>query len=204
MTEKKKGIMGGTFNPVHYGHLLMAETALLQFDLDGVIFIPTGLQWMKKGDPDLLGGDVRLYMTSLATRDNPYFSVSDIEIKREGNTYTCETLEELTKKEPDTKWYYIVGADTLINMPKWRNPGRVFELASILCAVRGDTGRAALADTAKDLEEAYGADISFMDMPRIEISSTDIRNRIKNNGAVRYMLPESVREYINRERLYRK
>ena len=203
MAEKRKtGIMGGSFNPIHNGHLLMAQTALEAYGLDEVCFIPTGLQWMKKDDPDLLGPEIRLEMTRLAIADNPAFSVSRIEIDREGPTYTCETLAQLHEDEPDTEWYFIIGADTLANMVKWKNPEGVFSGAVILCATRDHTDREELSGLMKALSEKYRADIRFLDMPRMDVSSTDIRKRVKEGRNIRYLVPEAVRGYIEEKKLY--
>ena len=199
----KTGIMGGTFNPIHFGHLLMAQAALDEYALDRILFIPTGLQWMKKDDPDLTDGMIRYEMTEAAIKDNPAFKVSDIEIKRPGNTYTYETMEELNRVMPDNEWYYIVGADTLLKMPNWRQPQKVFDCAVILCALRGDADMQSLAEFAGRLKTEFKADIRFLKMPRIEISSTDIRNRVRDGRSLRYMLPENVREYILQKNLYR-
>ena len=229
--HKKTGIMGGTFNPIHYGHLLMAERAMEEFALDEVCFIPTGLQWMKKGDPDLLPSDVRYEMTRMAIKDREGFSLSRIEIDRKGNTYTYETMQALRKQQPDTRFYYILGADTLAKMDQWVHPELVFDSTVILCAVRtgdfpalqksasstdnGSSGdkNSISAKEAMDLgrlqaimdmlKDKYGADIRLLSMPRMDISSTDIRSRVKTDKSIRYLLPETVREYILDHRLYR-
>ncbi|MCR4692209.1 MAG: nicotinate-nucleotide adenylyltransferase [Lachnospiraceae bacterium] len=200
--SKKVGIMGGSFNPIHTGHLFMAQRAMEDFCLDEVVFIPTGLQWMKKDDPDVLEGSIRLALTKEAVSDNPKFSVSDIEILRQGPTYTCETFAQLHESEPETEWFYIVGADTLANMEKWKNPELVFSGAVILCAVRSGTEKEALLDLIGRLSEKFTADIRFLDLPRMDISSTDIRRRIKEGKSIRYMVPEKVRERIEKEGYY--
>ncbi|MBO4337388.1 MAG: nicotinate-nucleotide adenylyltransferase [Lachnospiraceae bacterium] len=198
----KIGIMGGTFNPIHYGHLLMAQASFEEFGLDKMIFIPTGLQWMKKDDPDLVSGQIRYEMTRLAIEDDPAFELSDIEIKRPGNTYTCETIAGLKELMPDNEWYYVTGADTLFNMPKWKDPEKVFDSVILICALRGDVKKDELLEFAGELKDRYGADIRFLDMPLIGLSSTDIRSRIRDKRSVRYMLPEKVRQYINEKGLY--
>ena len=147
----KTGIMGGTFNPIHYGHLLMAQAALDEFDLNKILFITTGLQWMKKDNPDLIDGRIRYEMTRLAIAGNPFFEVSDIEIKRPGNTYTFETMRELNFLMPDNEWYYIVGADTFLKMPNWREPEKVFKSSVILCALRGESELHSLSEFADDI-----------------------------------------------------
>ncbi|MBR4759887.1 MAG: nicotinate-nucleotide adenylyltransferase, partial [Lachnospiraceae bacterium] len=117
--KNKIGIMGGTFNPIHNGHITMAKSALDQYELDEVIFMPAGLQWMKKDSPDWMDAEMRYEMTALAVADKPHFRASRMEIDRPGNTYTYETLEILHKEQPEADYYYIIGTDTLANMPKW-------------------------------------------------------------------------------------
>ena len=219
--HRKVGIMGGTFNPIHYGHLLMAERAFEDFALDEVCFIPTGLQWMKKGSPDLIAGDVRYEMTAMAIEGRGGFGISRMEIDRQGNTYTYETMQDLKKQQPDTEFYYILGADTLAKMDQWMHPEIVFDSAVILCAVREgefllpDQSSVALHEKASDnedagglqqiilhLKEKYQADIRLLSMPRMDISSTAIRNRIKEGKSVRYLLPDAVIDYIRQNQLY--
>ncbi len=200
--KQKIGIMGGTFNPIHNGHLLMAEYAASEYGLSEVVFIPTGIQWMKRNNPDQLPSDIRFEMTKLAIADNPLFSISDIEIKREGNTYTYETLQELTEAREDAQWFYIIGADSLMNMEKWVHPEKIFALAVILCAVRGEQDTKALKEIADGLKERYNADIRLLTMPRIDLSSTDIRKRVAEQKSIRYMVPNEIDEYINHRGLY--
>ena len=202
MSGENIGIMGGTFNPIHNGHLLMAQEALEQYALDGVVFIPTGLQWMKKDNPDLLDREHRFQMTALATYDNPAFSVSRMEIDREGNTYTYETLEELHEKLAGCNFFYIVGADSLASMVKWKRAERIFELATILCAVRDQTSKEELSGIMNALSEKFSADIRFLDMPRMDISSTQLRNLVREGRSIRYMVPDKVRTYIQEHRLW--
>ena len=200
--KKKIGIMGGTFNPIHNGHLLMAQWAAEEYALDEVCFIPTGIQWMKRNNPDQLPSDIRYEMTKLAISNNPRFCVSDIEIKREGNTYTYETLEALHREQPDAVWFYIIGADSLMNMENWVHPERIFALSVILCAVRGEQDRKALCVVADRLKERYDADIRLLTMPRIDLSSTEIRKRVGSNKSIRYMVPDEIAAFIKQNGLY--
>ena len=117
----KIGILGGTFNPIHNGHLLLAEQARCFYGLDQVLFIPSGCSYMKRQE-EILPGEIRFQMVQLAIADNPYFCVSDMEIVREGNSYTCETITRLHAQYPEDELYYIVGADTLFQMEFWKNP----------------------------------------------------------------------------------
>lgn len=198
---KKAGIMGGTFNPIHLGHLLLAENARESYQLDEIIFIPSGHSYMK-ADNEVADRWRRYEMTKLAVEDNSSFLVSAIEVNREGNSYTYETLLELEKAEPDTEFYLIVGADSLFSMEQWRKPEAIFSSCIILAAIRGDKSRDNLQEQAEYLTDKYQARIKLLEMQQISISSTDIRKRIKEQHSVRYMLPDKVGAYIKEHHLY--
>ena len=134
---KRTGIMGGTFNPIHMGHLIIAEKAREQFNLDEVLFLPSGVPYMKDCR-EVLPGKIRMEMTALAIQGNPFFAVSAMEVEREGRTYTYETLEKLREQNPDTEYYFILGADSLWKIETWRKPERIFAACHILAAVRDD------------------------------------------------------------------
>ena len=137
--KKKIGIMGGTFNPIHYGHLILAERARESFSLDYVIFIPSGLSYMKD---DVLDSNIRYQMTALAIKDNPNFKISAIETNRIGNSYTYETLEELSLLEKEgSTFYFIIGEDSLFNIEQWKFPERIFQLAEIIVAKRMESSQ---------------------------------------------------------------
>ena len=131
----KIGILGGTFNPIHNGHLLLAEQARCFYGLDQVLFIPSGCSYMKRQE-EILPGEIRFQMVQLAIADNPYFCVSDMEIVREGNSYTCETITRLHAQYPEDELYYIVGADTLFQMEFWKNPEQIFTQCITAASVR--------------------------------------------------------------------
>ena len=198
---KKIGIMGGTFNPIHIGHLLLAENAKDNFALDEILFIPSGCSYMKKTS-EVADRQTRYEMTRLAIADNPSFSISDIEVKREGNTYTYETLLQLKEQQPETEFYFIVGADSLFSMETWKKPEIIFENCILLAAVRDDKKRKDLEAQILYLKEKFHARIHPISMQEISISSTDIRNRIKEQRSVRYMVPEQVVSYIKEHQLY--
>ena len=128
----KIGILGGTFNPIHNGHLLLAEQARCFYGLDQVLFIPSGCSYMKRQE-EILPGEIRFQMVQLAIADNPYFCASDMEIVREGNSYTCETITRLHAQYPEDELYYIVGADTLFQMEFWKNPEQIFTQCITAC-----------------------------------------------------------------------
>lgn len=198
---KKIGIMGGTFNPIHMGHLLMAQYAKEYADLDAVIFIPAGCPYMKAGS-EILDGQARLQMVQLAIQGEDAFWASDIEIKRSGNTYTYETLQELSKIFPHAELYFVVGADSLFSLENWVYPEKILENCILIAAARNGSGMDVLENKRRDLVEHFGGEILLMDFPAIDISSTLIRKRVKNRNSVRYMTPDKVIEYIETNELY--
>ena len=198
---KKIGIMGGSFNPIHMGHLLMAQYAKEYADLDAVIFIPAGCPYMKNRE-ELIEGQVRLQMVKLAIEGSKAFFASDIEIKRSGNTYTYETLQELLQIFPHAEFYFIVGADSLFSLDHWVYPEKILMNCTLIAAARNGSGVDALENKRRELIERFGGEILLMDFPAVDISSTLIRERIKDGKSVRYMMPDSLADYIKTNRLY--
>ncbi len=198
---KKIGFLGGTFNPIHTGHLLIAEAAREYLKLEKVIFMPSGCSYMKT-DMDIPEAVIRLEMIRLAVADNPFFTVSDMEILRSGNTYTYETIEQLKAENPDTEIVFIVGADTLFTMEKWKMPERIFKEAIIAAAVRDDKSPTEMQRQIDYLTDKYHGDIRLLPIKNVEISSTDIRTLTKSGKSIRYMLPDAVREYISENEIY--
>ena len=198
---KKIGILGGTFNPIHTGHLRLAEYARDEFGLDEVWLMPTGCSYLKDADA-IVSAEHRLRMSQLAVTNYPRMKVSDIEIVRQGNTYTYETLESMQEQYPDTELYFIQGADCLFTIEKWRHPERIFAACTILAAVRNATSMEAMEAQRNHLEQKWGAKVHLLNMPEIQISSTEIRNRLKQDKSVQGMLPEEVISYIKEKGLY--
>ena len=196
------GILGGTFNPIHSGHLILAETARDQFDLEQIWLIPSGCSYMKDSSM-ILPGNIRMKMVSLAIEGNPYFNVSDVELLREGNTYTHETLTQLHQMYPDTCFYFIVGADTLFHMDKWKCPEKILSQAVILAAIRDGADMEMLEKQAAYLKEKFGGDIRFLHSLQIGISSTLIRENCRTYRSNRYLVPESVRTFLEENGYYR-
>lgn len=172
---KRIGIMGGTFNPIHNGHLLLARKAQEQISLDKVLFMPSGNSYMKR---NVLETRKRVDMVTLAIRNDPDFELSMIEARKSGNTYTCETLKFLTASNPENQYYFIIGADILFQIEQWRNPKQIFQMAVLACAVRDDYEMEAIRKKGNFLT-ASGADIIYLNMPKLDISSTDIRPKSK-------------------------
>ena len=200
---KKVGILGGTFNPVHMAHLIIAEIAREEAGLDDILFIPSGCSYLKDAS-DILPAKDRIHMTGLAIEDNSHFALSTIEIDRGGNSYTCDTLLELKHRYPDQEYYLIVGADNLFTMEEWKDPEVIFGNAKILAAVRGSKKRADMEEKIAELKEKYHADITLLHVSHVDISSSLIREKIAQGLSIRYMLPEKVREYIIKNHFYEK
>ena len=156
-----------------------------------------------KREIEVLDRRGRFEMTRLAIEDNPAFSISDIEVKREGNTYTCDTLSQLKKQEPETEFYFIVGADSLFSMETWRKPECIFRDCIVLAAVRDDKDSDKLQEQILYLQKKFGARIGQISFREIDISSTDIRMRLANGQSIRYMVPDKVISYIETHHLYK-
>jgi nicotinate-nucleotide adenylyltransferase len=198
----RRGILGGTFDPVHNGHLILAQEVLWRLGLDGVWFMPTGLPWMKKGE-GLSAAQHRRAMVELAIEGNPDFHLSTLELDRPGDTYTVDTLEELrTGDMADGELLFIMGVDTLNTMYRWKNPSRILELARIVVALRPGHGNIDLTELLKIDPHAWER-IMTVRMPLIEISGTELRRRVGAGEPVRYLVPDAVAEYINEHDLYR-
>lgn len=194
------GILGGTFNPIHNGHLRLGEAAIKEYKLDKVLYIPTGYSYLKD-QTDMTSGEIRLDMCKLAVKENPYFEVSDIEIRRSGPTYTYETLEELKNIYPDSELFFITGTDTLVNITTWKKPERILKLATLLVACR-DVEAGELNRLIKHRKLELGGDIELLNMPNVKISSSEIRRKASAGEDIADMVPEAVLEYIKDNKLY--
>jgi nicotinate-nucleotide adenylyltransferase len=195
------GILGGTFNPPHLGHLVCAQEAYIQLRLARVMLVPARIPPHKAVD-DEPGASHRLEMCRLAIHgDEERFEVSDLEIRREGPSYTVDTLEELHSSNPDNDLFLILGGDIAAGLPGWHEPERVLSLATIAVAERPGTPHDAIAEALRSIPG--GEHGRFFDMPEIGISSTMLRERARTGESTRYLLPDAVRDYIDRHRLYR-
>ncbi len=199
---KKIGILGGTFNPVHMGHLFMAEYARETVGLDMVFFIPTGMSYMKN-TKEILSKDFRREMLELSIQDNDYFVFSDIELNREGNTYTYETLALLQEKYPQAQFYFLTGADCLFSIERWYQPQKIFDNCILVAANRNHVDKTSMELKKAELEEKFNARIILIDFPSMDISSTQIRKNLKEEKSIRYMVPDAVFQYIHNNQLYK-
>ena len=200
--KNRIGILGGTFNPIHNGHLTLALSAYEQYNLNEV-WIMVSPAPPHKANSDILDIDRRIDMIKLAICDySDRLKFSDYELKRDGYVYTAVTLTLLKEEYPDNEFYFIMGGDSLNDIEKWYMPQIIMEKAVILAAIRNDMDKAAIMNKSSYLESKFGADIRPLNTESIPISSTAIRENIKNNISVRDMLPAKVEEYIKNNRLY--
>ncbi|MBN8881971.1 MAG: nicotinate-nucleotide adenylyltransferase [Salana multivorans] len=185
--------MGGTFDPIHHGHLVAASEAAAEFGLDEVVFVPTGLQPFK-ADRRVAPAEHRYLMTVIATASNPSFTVSRVDIDRPGTTYTIDTLRDLHEERPDEDLYFITGADALSQILEWKNSGELFQLAHFIGVTR--------PGHVLDGHGLPPEGVSLLEVPAMAISSTDCRRRVADGHPVWYLVPDGVVQYIHKHRLY--
>ena len=198
----KIGLMGGTFDPIHNGHIALAKQALTEFRLDRILFIPNYCPWMKSGRRIADAND-RIDMVRAAIQDEPRFDLSYIEINAGGNSYTSNTVLQLKKEHPEDTYFFILGADSLFTIEQWVHPEIIFQCVTILAAVRDDCDLEALKAQKEHLTDKYHGDIRLMHMQRIEISSTYIRDHFYTSENTGKMLPARVCQIIKERQLYR-
>ncbi|MCF6096618.1 nicotinate-nucleotide adenylyltransferase [Thermovorax subterraneus] len=200
---KRIGIMGGTFDPIHFGHLVTAEEARINFELDKVIFVPTGNPPHKK-DYEVTDSEHRYLMTALATNNNPFFEVSRIEIDRKGYSYTVDTLNQMVEiYGSDTSLFFISGADAVLDILTWKNIKEVLDICTFIAATRPGYPINKLKDKLEEIKKLYGKDVYLLEVTAIAISSTEIRKRVKEGRSIKYLVPEGVEKYILKNGLYR-
>jgi len=199
---KKYGIMGGTFDPIHYGHLVIANEVLSLFELDKIIFIPTGTPPHKvvKG---LTSSYHRYMMTQFATMTNPDFDVSDIETTKSTVSYTIDTIRKLISGNEEDQFYFITGTDAVLELPAWKNTSEILSMCTFIAVNRPGYVVEGLDKKIKAITDKYGGEIFITKAPQLHISSTDIRNRIAEKKPVKYLLPETVEQYILKNGLYK-
>lgn len=193
---RRVGVMGGTFDPVHHGHLVAASEVQAWFDLDEVVFVPTGDPW-QKADRAVSPAEHRYLMTVVATASNPRFRVSRVDIDRHGPTYTIDTLRDLRAEMPDAELFFITGADALADIFTWRDASELFELAQFVGCTRPgyEMDPATLAAIPSDR-------VTMVEIPALAISSTDCRRRTERGEPVWYLVPDGVVQYIAKHHLY--
>ncbi|MEI3844919.1 MULTISPECIES: nicotinate-nucleotide adenylyltransferase [unclassified Microbacterium] len=186
------GVMGGTFDPIHHGHLVAASEVAQWFDLDEVVFVPTGEPWHKA---DVSPSEHRYLMTVIATASNPRFTVSRVDIDREGTTYTIDTLRDLKAQRPDAELFFITGADAIAQILSWRDHDELWDLAHFVAVSR--------PGHVLNTDGLPSDDVSQLEIPALAISSTDCRDRVQRGHPVWYLVPDGVVQYIAKHHLYR-
>ncbi len=184
--------MGGTFDPIHHGHLVAASEVAQSFDLDEVIFVPTGQPWQKSG---VTRGEHRYLMTVIATASNPRFTVSRVDIDRVGPTYTIDTLRDLHEERPDAELFFITGADAITQILGWKDVRELWQLAHFVAVSR--------PGHELSVSGLPNHDVSLLEVPALAISSTDCRARVNRGFPVWYLVPDGVVQYISKHHLYR-
>ena len=193
MTKLRLGVMGGTFDPIHHGHLVAASEVAAALNLDQVTFVPTGMPLQK---PDVSNSEDRYLMTVIATASNPRFNVSRVDIDREGPTYTVDTLKDIQSAYPDAELFFISGADAITQILAWKDFDELWKAAKFVAVTR--PGHAMQLP-----ESAPAGAIEVLEVPALSISSTDVRQRSANGDPVWYLVPDGVVQYINKHNLYR-
>ncbi len=201
--QRKIGIMGGTFDPIHIGHLILGESAYHQFELEKVIFMPAGYPPHKPVREDGASNEARTEMVRLAIKSNPHFELSTYEMEKKGESYSYETLEHLLSEDPENTLYFIMGADSLKNFDTWKEPARICKAATIVAAVRDHLESSEFLGEMNRLEDKYQANIKMLDSLNIDISSHQIREWVKEGKSLKYYVPDPVIEYIQKHKLYK-
>lgn len=211
----KIGIFGGTLNPIHFGHLRTAEEVREAFSLDKVLFVPSAFPPHKKKE-DMETPQQRIEMTRIAIEGNPYFDFSDMEVKRGGFSYSVDTVDEVKKRLPEAEIYFILGVDAFFEIDSWKECRRFLSLCNFIIATRPGYEKKSLgeslplevrSDFCYDAAKGYychssGHSLNFLEVTLLDISSTDIRKRLKVGKSVKYLIPERVEEYIRKNNLY--
>ena len=201
--KKKIGIMGGTFDPIHIGHLILAEKAYEQFKLDKVRFMPAGNPPHKKNRTGRATDEQRVEMVKRAISSNPHFELCLAEMNADGYSYTYRTLERFKEENPDEEYYFIIGADSLFDFETWREPGRICQSCTLVVATRNQTSNEHLDAAMAHLKEKFDGTFLKLDTPNLDISSHHIRQWIEEKRTIRYYVPDSGIDYIEEHQMYK-
>lgn len=191
MSKIRLGVMGGTFDPIHYGHLVAASGAASAFELDKVLFVPTGEPWQKQTITD---AEHRLAMTKLAIDGNSLFEISTVDVRRAGPTYTIDTLRDIHESNPEADVFFITGADSIAQIDSWKDSSQIWPLAHFVGVTR--------PGHSLEVPKSAAGEVSLLEIPALAISSTDIRARVESGKPIDYLLPNSVIDYIHANHLY--
>lgn len=201
---RRIGLFGGTFDPPHFGHLVLAEWARVRLRLDRVVFVPAGTPPHKRGRP-LTDAALRLALTRLAVRGNPAFTVSGFEARRAGPSFTVDTLRHFHTRQPGARFYLLMGADSLADFPNWHEPAEIARLATLVVAARPGPEGPAPGSRSHQLVPARARDrVVMLDNPIVAISSSALRARARAGRSLRYLVPDAVAAYTARHGLYRR
>lgn len=195
------GVLGGTFDPVHVGHLIIAEEARIRLGLSQVVFVPAGQPWLKQ-DSDISSGEHRLEMIRLAIAPNAFFRASTVDLERPGPSYTVDTLADLKRElGQEGNLYFILGLDALAGLPTWKEPQKIVELCYLVAARRAEAMDVDM-DSLKRSIPSISSRVIILDNPLIDISSSEIRQRVAEGKSIHAMVPDAVERYIREKRLY--
>jgi len=200
--DRKVGIMGGTFDPIHIGHLILAESAYDQLKLEKVLFMPAGNPPHKISRSGCASNEERTEMVRLAIASNPHFELSLLEMNENGYSYTYRTLEKLKKEHPDTEYYFILGADSLFDFDGWKEPQRICDACTPVVATRDNTPDADLDRQIEHIAQTYRTEIRKLEFLNLDVSSHQIREWVAGGRTIRYYVPDAVSAYIAEHGVY--
>lgn len=201
--KRKIGIMGGTFDPIHLGHLILGEKAYEQFHLDQIRFMPAGNPPHKRHREGRATDEQRVEMVRRAIKNNPHFALSLEEMNADGYSYTYRTLERLKGENPGEEYYFIIGADSLFDFDSWMEPGRICQAAKLLVAGRNHVERGRMEQQIEYLSRKYKGEFFLLDIPNLDISSKMLRKWISESETFLYYVPDSVYAYIREHEIYK-
>lgn len=201
--KKKIGIMGGTFDPIHISHLILAEAAYQELDLDVVRFLPSGNPPHKRYRAGRGTDEQRVQMVSLAIDGNAHFELSLEDMVKDEYSYTYRLLERFKEQNPDEELYFIIGADSLFDFDKWKNPGRICQLCTLVVATRNQTSEADFDAQIDAMADKYSGSLLKLHTPDLDISSKQIREWVADGRSIRYYVPDMVRTYIEEQNMYK-
>ena len=196
------GIMGGTFDPIHIGHLILGETAWQQFFLDRVLYMPAGNPPHKRNRAGRAGDEERVEMVRLAIADNPHFELSLMEMNADGYSYTYRTLARLKREHPEYELYFILGEDSLRDFCTWKEPQRICDQCTLLAGTRSDTDSEGLLSRIREIRDVYHASVERLDNDNLDIASHELRKWVSEGRSIRYYVPDAVAKYISDKKLY--